>query len=208
VTAASNQAAHLSAHFSDIGAGFLSPALASQQVFRAALDAFARPGRIARVEAAAEGPPELHAATCALALALLDQDTRLWLSPSLRTGSTANYLRFHTGCVLVAEAGLADFALAAAAELPPLEAFGCGSEDYPDRSSTVVIQVGSLREGEGWKLSGPGIKATARLAAGGLRGEFPGEWAQNRRLFPRGVDVFLACDGELCGLPRTTHIEA
>jgi alpha-D-ribose 1-methylphosphonate 5-triphosphate synthase subunit PhnH len=208
VSTVSNAGAHLSAHLSDLGAGFASSALASQRVFRAALEALARPGRIARVEAAAEAPPEFHPSSCALALALLDQDTRLWLSPSLRTGKAATYFRFHTGCVLATEAGQADFALAAATELPPLEAFGCGSEDYPDRSSTVVIQVGSLREGEGWRLSGPGIKTTARLAVGGLRGEFPGEWAKNRRLFPRGVDVFLACGSELCGLPRTTHIEA
>lgn len=191
-----------------VGAGFRSPALASQQVFRAALDALARPGKITQVAAVAEPPAGLHDAACALALALLDQDTRFWLSPGLLGGAAASYIRFHTGCSHISEAGRADFALAVAAELPLLETFGRGTEDYPDRSASVVIQVDALVEGEGWTLSGPGIKGVARLAVAGLPQHFLEQWKANGALFPRGVDVFFTCGERLCGLPRTTRIEA
>src|SRR5262249_8921286 len=91
-------------NLSSLGAGFESPALASQQVFRAALEALARPGRIARVDASCEVPAQLEPAACALALALLDQDTSLWLSDALRAGQAGAYLRFHTGCRLAESA--------------------------------------------------------------------------------------------------------
>ena len=194
-------------NLSGIGAGFDSPALASQQVFRAALEALARPGRIARVEAVREAPAELEPAACALALALLDQDTTLWLSPTVGGGQAGAYLRFHTGCRLADSAAGADFAVAEAHELPEIDAFSAGSEDYPDRSATLIVQVGELREGEGWSLAGPGIKGVARIRAGGLPADFVVSWKRNHTRFPRGVDVFLASGRELCGLPRTTRIE-
>jgi alpha-D-ribose 1-methylphosphonate 5-triphosphate synthase subunit PhnH len=190
-----------------LGAGFDSPALASQQVFRAALEALSRPGRIARIDALHEAPAELEPAACALALALLDQDTTLWLSPAIRAGQAGAYLRFHTGCRVTEVAAEADFAIAEGHELPPLEAFSAGSEEYPDRSATLIAQVGELREGEGWTLAGPGIRATARVKVAGLPADFVRDWQANHARFPRGVDVFLACGRELCGLPRTTRVE-
>ena len=193
-------------NLSSLSAGFESPALASQHVFRAALEALARPGRIARVAAVADAPAELEPAACALALALLDQDTTLWLSPALAAGQAGAYLRFHTGCRLADAPASADFAIAEAHELPPLDAFSSGSEDYPDRSATVIVQVGELREGEGWALEGPGVRGTARLRVAGLGSEFTAAWKSNLARFPRGIDLFLACGRELCGLPRTVRI--
>jgi alpha-D-ribose 1-methylphosphonate 5-triphosphate synthase subunit PhnH len=195
-------------NLSSLGGGFESPALASQQVFRAALEALARPGRVARVDALLEAPAELEPAACALAIALLDQDTTLWLSPALAAGQAGAYLRFHTGCGLAGYAAAADFAIVEAHELPPLDAFASGSEDYPDRSATVIVQVGDLREGEGWMLAGPGIKGSTRIRAGGLPADFPLRWKANTALFPRGVDLFFTVGRELCGLPRSTRIEA
>lgn len=194
------------AHLASLGAGFDSPALASQQVFRAALEALARPGRITRVAALRDAPVELEPAACALALALLDQDTTLWLSPALAAGQAGAYLRFHTGCRLAEAPASADFAIVESHELPPFDAFSSGSEDYPDRSATVIVQVGELREGEGWNLEGPGIRGTARVRVGGLALDFPLRWKVNAALFPRGVDLFLVCGRELCGLPRTVRI--
>jgi alpha-D-ribose 1-methylphosphonate 5-triphosphate synthase subunit PhnH len=191
-----------------IGAGFSVPALASQAVFRATLEALSRPGRLQRAASDAEAPRELHAAAAAIALALLDQDTTLWRAASLESEAVGAYLRFHTGCRLATDARLADFALAGAAELPALEALECGSDEYPDRSATLILQVDSLEEGVGWRFAGPGIRGVARLAVGGLCAAFLAFWARNVALYPRGVDAFLACGERLCGLPRTVRIEA
>lgn len=180
-----------------VQAGFADLALESQVVFRGALEALSRPGRIVECRRAAN----------ALALALLDQDTSLWLSP--RAKREAATLRFHTGCVVVGDAASADFLLIDdAAELPALDTLACGSDEAPHRSASVILRVASLADDTGWKLSGPGIHGTARLHAGGLGAPFLEQWARNGKRFPRGVDLFLCAGDRLCGLPRTTLLEA
>ena len=194
---------------STVGAGFGEPVMASQAVFRHSLSALSRPGAIVTMTSDAQAPAGVEPAANALLLALLDQDTRLWLSPALANGPAGAYLRFHTGCSLASEPATADFALAAnAAELPALETFAQGSDERPDRSATLVVQVEALSSSEGWRLTGPGIKGSARLAVRGLGGEFIAQWACNRKQFPRGIDLFLACGSALCALPRTTRVEA
>ena len=196
----------LPVQLSDIAAGFAAPALSSQEVFRGALEALSRPGRIVRIGAELQTPPGLNRAAAALALALLDQDTRLWLAPS--HGGAGPYFRFHAGCILVQEPAEADFALLAARELPPLGTFAPGSDEYPDRSAMLFIEVEGLAAGDGWTLSGPGMRAPTRLRVDGLGPQFLPQWAENHHSFPRGIDAYLACGDLLCGLPRTTRIEA
>jgi len=187
----------------NVGPGFAAPAAASQSVFRSALAALSRPGRI--LEIAPCGQP----AARALLLSLLDQDTRLWLSPGARP--EAAFLRFHTGCSIAETPAAASFALVAAPDqLPALDAFEWGSDDYPDRSTTLIVEVEALdadgRDGS-WRLSGPGIRGETRLAARGLGPQFLAMWAGNHKRFPRGVDLLLTCGARLAGLPRTTRIE-
>lgn len=193
---------------SALGRGFGTPPLASQAVFRRALEALSRPGRIVKIDCDAETPAGLDAASCALALALLDQDTTLWCSPSVGRLRIGGYLRFHTGCTLVERCEDAQFVLAAGPELPALERLAAGSEDYPDRSATVIVQVDALREGGLWRLCGPGIRDTASIGCAGLPAAFTAQWQRNAALYPRGVDLFLACGSLVCGLPRTTRLEA
>jgi alpha-D-ribose 1-methylphosphonate 5-triphosphate synthase subunit PhnH len=190
----------------DVGPGFGDVATESQAVFRQGLAALSRPGSVAECCATAQPPAGLHAAANALLLALLDQDTRLWLSPGV-SGAAGGYLRFHTGCVLVGEPGQADFALAAApAELPPLATFDAGSLEYPDRSATVIVQVGGLDTGSEWRLAGPGIRGESVLRVSGLGNDFLAQWRENGKRFPQGVDLYLVHGTRLCGLPRTTRI--
>jgi alpha-D-ribose 1-methylphosphonate 5-triphosphate synthase subunit PhnH len=190
-----------------VGGGFADPVLGSQAVFRECLTALARPGTIVHLPGAATPPGGLCRAAAAVALALLDQDTRVWLSRSL--GASAPSLRFHTGCAVVSDPSTADFAIVAAPrELPPLAAFSAGTEEYPDRSTTVIVQVDALAPAGPWRLSGPGVRGKTSLEAAGLGDEFVREWAANRSRFPRGVDVLLAAGAQACGLPRTTAIEA
>jgi alpha-D-ribose 1-methylphosphonate 5-triphosphate synthase subunit PhnH len=189
------------------GPGFADAALESQATFRRALAALSRPGSLQDCGAAPEPPRGVHPAANVLLLALLDQDCRLWLSPSL-DGAAGGYLRFHTGCVLVGDARQADFALVASpAELPALGSFTQGTDEYPDRSATIVLQLGSLDAESGWRLAGPGIRGTGTLQAQGLGAEFTVQWRENAARFPRGVDLFLVSGTRFCALPRTTRIE-
>ncbi|MCA4904793.1 MAG: phosphonate C-P lyase system protein PhnH [bacterium] len=195
---------------SGLGAGFEDASIGSQTVFRHCLDALSHPGKVIAVEPsiALSTPAGMHRPAAAILLALLDQDTRLWLSPALRGGSAGSFLRFHTGCTIVETPASADFGLVASgADLPSLSDFEAGSESYPDRSATLVVQCAALTAAGGWTLTGPGIRERARLSAEGIGSTFASQWAANRAGFPCGVDVFFASADALAALPRTTRLE-
>ena len=186
--------------------GLPDPVFDSQHVFRAVLDALARPGSIREIALSMTSPAPLTPATAALALSLADFETPLWLQP--RDGAAADYLRFHCGCPIVADTAAARFAIVADAHaLPPLSSFNAGEIDYPDRSATLIVQVAALAARAGVRLRGPGIREHALLQADGLPARFWIEWRENVRLFPRGVDVILVAGERIAGLPRTTHAE-
>lgn len=189
--------------------GLPDPVLDSQRVFRAVLDAMARPGTILDLPLPIPAPAPLGAATTAIALALADYETRLWLDPVADTDAVRQHLRFHCGCPLTSEAAAADFAIVAdAAAMPPLSAFKAGSDEYPDRSTTLIVQVPALEGGEPLTLAGPGIRDRIRIAPAGLPPGFRRWAADNHAGFPRGVDLIFTCGDRLTALPRSTRLEA
>jgi alpha-D-ribose 1-methylphosphonate 5-triphosphate synthase subunit PhnH len=125
-----------------------SAVFAAQSTFRKVMDAMARPGSIQTVASTAAAPGPLSPAAAAIALTLFDHDTPIWLGAPFATDAIASWLRFNTGCPIVGDQGQSAFALAGdSAALPPLETFALGTPDYPDRSTTVILQVGSLTDG-------------------------------------------------------------
>jgi alpha-D-ribose 1-methylphosphonate 5-triphosphate synthase subunit PhnH len=189
-------------------AGLADPVLDSQRIFRSVLEAMAHPGRVVALGGLPEAPRGLHPAAVALCLTLVDFETPLWLDPPARRPEVLDGLRFRCGCPIVEEPGRARFGLIVdPQQMPPLEAFDGGTDDYPDRSATLVVQVGALVAGAGKRLRGPGIPEEARLEAEGLPGRFWTELSDNRARFPRGVDVVLAAPAALAALPRTTRVQ-
>lgn len=193
---------------SSIGRGFEDLALDSQSVFRKVLSAISKPGEIHPADADIESPEGLHPAAAAVLLALLDQDTRLWLSPGFAGGLSGPYLRFHTGCILTDDPVSADFVLARPGDLPRLSDLSLGSEEYPERSATVVLQVEGLSNDDGWRLSGPGIDGQTTLNVAGLDASFLPVWRESQLHFPRGVDLIFTGADRLAAMPRTTRAEA
>ena len=187
--------------------GFSDPPLASQAVFRAVLNAFARPGQIQRVPSDAQHPSGAAPAAAALLLALLDPDCTLWLAPRLAHGSAADWLRFHTGCRIVSELREAQFLWSDADQMPPLEQLPAGSEFEPETAATCLVQVHALEDTAGWRLHGPGIEQTQPLTVRGLGEAFLTQWRANHAAFPRGIDLLLCAGERVAGLPRTTSIE-
>jgi alpha-D-ribose 1-methylphosphonate 5-triphosphate synthase subunit PhnH len=188
--------------------GFPDPVLDAQRVFRALMEALARPGTIQALDPGLAPPAPLTPELAAVALALADHDAPLWLDPALAAApAVARYLRFHTGAAIVADPAAAAFALVAEpARLPALDAFAPGTPDHPDRSTTLVLALDALSGEGGLVLEGPGIERTARLSAAPLPEGFPALWARNRALFPRGVDLVLTAPGRVAGLPRSTVV--
>jgi alpha-D-ribose 1-methylphosphonate 5-triphosphate synthase subunit PhnH len=197
---------------SNVGVGFSDLALGSQAVFRASLHAISHPGRLVPVAHDSESPMYGHSASAALLLALLDPDCRLWLSPLLASGNAAQWLRFHTGCVIVNEPKDAQFGWVARGDTAPsLTDFQQGSDTYPDQSATCIIDVTSVSNDENtasWSLTGPGIRTQTPLHVDGLPPQFLEQWSTNHAAFPRGVDLFFATTACIVGLPRTTCVAA
>ena len=191
-----------------VGVGFADPVLDSQRVFRAVLDAIAHPGRVVTLSDPETPPAPLGRAAAGVCLTLLDFETPLWLDPAAATAQARDYLRFHCGVPLAAEPGDARFALIAdPTGMPALSVFDGGTDERPDRSATLIVQVGGLVPRQGRRLSGPGIDGEARLEIDGPGREFWDAVRANGARFPRGVDLLLCAGDRLAALPRTTRVE-
>jgi len=186
-------------------AAFADPALGAQTVFRALLNALAHPGTEGRIEGAPSAPAGMGRGFYAAILALGDFETTIWLDPEL--AGARDDLRFQLGAKLTDAPARADFALIVdGASMPTLDAFAQGDTDYPDRSTTLLIEVAALSGDGPWRLRGPGIANEARLGVEGLPNDFLEQWRANHARFPRGVDTFLFAGTTAVGLPRTTAI--
>ncbi|MBX9943894.1 MAG: phosphonate C-P lyase system protein PhnH [Reyranella sp.] len=186
----------------DIATGFADPVHGSQRTFRRVLDAFAHPGRIVALDDAPEPPGTLNRASAGLLLTLADQDTPLWLAPEYETPAVCAFVKFHTGAPVMVARAEAAFALLSLGDAPLFEGFAVGSDDYPDRSATLVIEVPVLGAGAARTWRGPGIDGTARVAVAGLDAAFWQGWAANGALAPCGVDVVFTAGSQLLALPR------
>ena len=188
--------------------GLADPVLDSQRVFRAVMNAMAHPGRVSTVPAVARVPAPLSIATAAVALTLLDFETPLWLDGAASEATVRDYLRFHSGCPVVIKPERARFALIVDPQaMGDWVVFDAGTDEYPDRSATLIVQVERLAAGSGRRLSGPGIAGRVQLEVGGVPGSFWDTLRRNHALFPRGVDVILTSDDRVAALPRTTRVE-
>lgn len=187
-------------------AGFADPVLHSQRTFRMVLDAIAHPGRIVVIGDRIEPPSPLHPAAAAIALTLVDFETPLWVDRRI-DAEAREWLTFHTGAAIVEQPAAAAFALAAdPGLLPLLAAFAGGTDERPEHSSTLIVQVEALRPDEGYRLTGPGIAGQARLGVHGLPTAFWDALRENHARFPQGVDVLLTAGTRLAALPRTTRV--
>jgi alpha-D-ribose 1-methylphosphonate 5-triphosphate synthase subunit PhnH len=167
------------------------------------MDAMARPGRLQRVACLAEVPPGLHQAAAAVLLTLADSDTLLWTDAM---SEARQWMAFHAGARFTDHPGEADFLLATASP-PPLAQLRPGSDEAPQDSATLIVQVGALAVEAGWRLTGPGIETRHSLRVEGLATGFLGQWQGNAARFPCGVDLVLTAGDTLAALPRTTRIE-
>jgi alpha-D-ribose 1-methylphosphonate 5-triphosphate synthase subunit PhnH len=194
----------------EMPAGFASKVLSAQSTFRSVMDAMARPGTIHRIDAPVGVPAPMMQGTAAVALTLFDQDTPVWLDAKMAaTSDVAKWIRFHASAPVIADSSVSHFAvIGAPAALRGFDGFALGTNEYPDRSTTLIIQVESLTQGPSIELSGPGIDGIALLRATTAIPDLLDRLALNAKLFPRGVDLILVTDDSIVALPRSTRLVA
>lgn len=189
--------------------GFAEPVFDAQSVFKMVMDCMARPGQIATIRPDVVPPLPMGQAAGAVALTLCDHDTAIWLSQGLAKSPAVEWLGFHTGAPLTREKPEARFAfLELNAPLCSFGLFAAGTQEYPDRSTTIVIEIAALKGGAPLTLTGPGIDGATTIAPVGLPEQFLRQWADNKTLFPRGIDVLLTAGNRILCLPRTVKIVA
>lgn len=183
--------------------GFQDAVHEAQTTFRALLEAIAHPGRSCPVPSAVTPPKGMSPACAAACLTLLDLETQVWLQPGWDIGS---WLRFHTGCRFTDDPSQANFALIwNIAQSPDLQSFNPGTPEYPELSTTLLIQVERLVDGEIVTLQGPGI-LDRRAIAPHLPAPLWQQWIKNHQSYPLGVDIFLFDQTQVMGIPRSIAI--
>lgn len=186
----------------------------SQAVFRALLDALARPGRPTRLPAAAVGraPSPIVAL-----LALADIEVGVAVTPDGAGWAAA--LTTATGAP-VRPASEADWV---AFLVPPSPAevaeLDRGSALAPERGTRLVVAVESIAPGASpandapgdepivVTVSGPGVPDTVAVTVGGVDPSLFEALAAANAEFPAGLDTWLVtADGAVVGLPRSSHV--
>lgn len=210
--------------------GFEEPVRDSQRCFRTILNAISEPGTVGPLNGIPlnQAPATWTEAAWAVAMTLLDGDTRVWLSPSLATPVALASLRFHTGCPITKDPGEAAFVFVGhMSEQPEWSTLRQGEAEFPDLSATVILQVVGIdaldvfdhsKETQSlsphtWELQGPGIEHTRLIR---LQHDPDDLWPEqlrhalvaNRARFPLGVDLLLVWRDRLCALPRSTRVVA
>jgi alpha-D-ribose 1-methylphosphonate 5-triphosphate synthase subunit PhnH len=183
-------------------------AFASQAAFRAVTEAFAHPGEVQTLRGIA-APALLAPAAAALVRSLADYETPIWLDgPLTNVPAIAEWIRFHTGARIVQEPRDAVFAIVGNPhDMPDFAQFALGSEEYPDRSTTIIVQIKRF-DGRALTMEGPGINGVRSLAAEPLPDDFADRLRANRELFPRGIDLVLVADDHVAALPRSIRVSS
>lgn len=180
--------------------GLTNAPVTSSFAFRAALDAMSRPGRIGTLMGA-KPPAPISVAAGTLLLTLCDPETPVHLAGPADQQMVRDWLTFHTGSPIVAPAD-AMFAIGPWDDLKPLGRFRIGTSEYPDRSTTLIVECDAL-ESSGAHLTGPGIRDLQTFGLPEITA-----FQQNRALFPLGLDFFFTAGDQVAALPRTTIVEA
>lgn len=191
-----------------IGApGFADPVKGSQRAFRDLMNAMAHPALAHAFSPKAHACGPLAREAAAIMLALVDQETPLWLDDTLAQSAPVRaFIAFHCGAPVVSDPKRAAFAfLSASTGLCPLDRFAQGEPDYPDRSTTVVAQTAAFSP-TGYSFAGPGIPGARQFAFAPAPSDFARDWLRNASAFPLGVDLFLSAPGVVAAMPRSLRI--
>lgn len=220
---------------SAIAAGFGDTIHDSQYCFRELLTAMSQPGTLVELNLA-QGFGGMMPASTQVLLALADNSTPVWLSNAFASDiAIKENLNFHLGCAILSSQKGAEplseiqqkpsFGVISQQDMANFDwsqtSFYVGCEEYPDRSTTVIVEVAglstvpcSLSESDAespvvLRLSGPGIEHEARVVVQSLSPTAISAMLSQRKThkFPLGLDFILVSGEQVVALPRSTTVE-
>ena len=181
-----------------LGAG-LDPVRA-QQVYRAVLEAFARPGSRQLL------PPSHFPPALLPMLALADLETGTHLIEG-DDGGWGPVLAVATGAPAVSQPRAKYVTALAPVTAATVARMHTGTARSPESGATLVLAVDSLDGGDPVRLTGPGLRTECEFAPRVIDPEIWAAREEKVAEFPAGIDLrFVARDGSLVGIPRTTAV--
>ncbi|MBB6449912.1 alpha-D-ribose 1-methylphosphonate 5-triphosphate synthase subunit PhnH [Geomicrobium halophilum] len=181
-----------------------------QSVFRTLLAAMANPGTIQRIQHYHASNQKYFATKIYIniAHALLDQEVSYYVheNPELSKAiarstfskeasiGNAEYLFFQ---------GLTDTNIIESLE----GTIQTGELSSPEKGAMIFLHIDAFQS-EGMSWTGPGIDKSVEIAMSGLDQQWLILREKVNQEYPLGVDVvFFTSAGDICALPRTTHIQ-
>lgn len=187
--------------------GFDDPAFGSQRTFMAIFDAMEHPGRLVTIREYPYAPAVFNSASAAICLTLLDDKTSVWTDVYWRSPAIS-WLQFACGSSVVTEPSIANFAIITKpAAMPALDNFRVGYYEYPEKPTTIVVQVDDILPGTDKNDANASADKTARLELKGVPKNFWYQWQQLFSRYPLGLDIFFTCDDVLFVLPKMMRID-
>ena len=181
---------------------FDDPTLGSQQTFRAIFAAMEHPGQLVTIRENPQAPDVLNSASAAICLTLLACETPVWTDVA-RESPAISWLQFGCGGAVVTESCMANFAIITKpATMPALDSFRVDPYEYPDKATTIVIQVDDILPAAVNKYPNILFDNTVQLDLKGVPNKFWNQWWQLSSLYPLGVDIFFTCDDVLIALSK------
>ena len=116
------------------------------------------------------------------------------------------YLKFHTGFKIADKPKKASFCILGTS-IPSLDEFCSGTADYPENSSTLIIQTDEISTRAQLQFEGPGIKTNRYVSVGSINKGFWSDREGLQSLFPRGLDLVFTQNNKMISVPRTTKID-
>lgn len=176
----------------------------SQQIFRAVLEALARPGIPMALPSRPLGAlvpviaPVFALADLSTGVCVLEDAGDRW-ADAVATATSAPTWPAEMAKLVAAVRPVSE---------DEIRGFARGSAQAPEDAALVALNVRDLFGGpRRWTLSGPGVRRTACIAPQGLPAGFVAARAEAVAAYPAGIDILLVTDdGWVAGLPRTTTI--
>lgn len=166
--------------------------------FRAILFATSYPGSIEKF-LEINKPKQISTSSATILSTVCDHTSAIYIGKSLDTKSLRDWVAFHTNSKIV-DKKFANFAIGTFNDMLPLTEFSRGSDEFPDRSCTLIIETPF--KSDNVSISGPGIKGSKDIYL-----PHANKISDVNNYFPLGIDFYFTNKSNFFCIPRSIKIK-